>query len=298
MHSDYRDLLKPEVINSISGLELIARLVVDNFLSGLNHSRRVGAGMEFSQYRAYEPGDDLRLLDWKMLARSGRYYVKQAEIETNVTVKFIIDSSESMAYEENGLTKLEFSKVIAASLGYLSHKQGDALGLFSLNDKSIFHLQPEVRKQHYLSFLQKLSQIQNQGKWPKNPAVLEKFHDHSHREMIFLITDLYEYDTEISNLINSLKSPRNEIIVIHLMGRKEIEFDYSGTVILEDLETKQRIKVNAAEARKKYLLQFNEHLKKLKDDFLASNIHYHLFSMEDDLNETLQFFLKNRTSFL
>ena len=298
MHSDYKDLLKPEVINTISGLELIARLVVDNFLSGLNHSRRVGSGMEFSQYRAYEPGDDLRLLDWKMLARSGRYYVKQAEIETNVSIKFILDSSDSMAYKENDLSKLEFSKVIAASLGYLSHKQGDALGLYALNDRNLFHLQPQVRKQHYHRFLQKLSQVKNEGRWPKNAAALEKFHDHSQKEMIIFITDFYEDDQEISRLINSLKSPRNEIIVIHLLGKKELEFDYSGTVILEDLETGQRVKVNAAEARKNYVEQFNKHLKNLKDDFLAANIHYYLFNMEDDLNETLQFLLKNRTQIL
>lgn len=90
MKQDYQQLLRPEVINSVSGLALIAKVVVEGYLSGLNHSRRVGPGMEFSQYRGYEPGDDMRLLDWKMLARSGRYYIKQSEVETNIAVKFIL----------------------------------------------------------------------------------------------------------------------------------------------------------------------------------------------------------------
>jgi len=109
---DYRQFLQPKIINSLSGLKLIARIVVDGYLSGLNKSRRVGAGLEFSQYRAYESGDDLRLLDWKMLARSGRYYIKQSEIDTHITVKFILDASKSMLHKENGLTKLEYAKVL------------------------------------------------------------------------------------------------------------------------------------------------------------------------------------------
>ena len=92
-------------------MSLISRIIVDGFLNGLNHSRRVGYGMEFSQYRAYESGDDLRLLDWKMLARSGRYYIKQSEIETHISIKFILDASESMAHKEEALSKFDLAKI-------------------------------------------------------------------------------------------------------------------------------------------------------------------------------------------
>ena len=108
MDKDYRQLFKPGIINSISGLSLIARVIVDGYLSGLNKSRRVGVGHEFSQYRGYEPGDDLRLLDWKMFARSGRYYIKQSEIDTHISVKFVIDASKSMLYAEDGVSKLDY----------------------------------------------------------------------------------------------------------------------------------------------------------------------------------------------
>ncbi|NND77585.1 MAG: DUF58 domain-containing protein, partial [Flavobacteriales bacterium] len=123
MKQDYRELFKPEIIKTVSGLALISRVIVEGFLSGLNHSRRVGPGMEFSQFRSYQSGDDLRLLDWKMLARSGRYYIKQSEIETNISVKFILDASKSMLHEEDGLSKMDYIRVLVASLGYLAHIQ-------------------------------------------------------------------------------------------------------------------------------------------------------------------------------
>src|SRR3954470_14606197 len=106
MDARIRDLLKPEVLNSVNGLELVARIVVEGFMSGSNQSQTIGSGQEFSQYRNYEPGDDLRQLDWKMYARSERYYIKQADVETNITVRFMIDASRSMAYEEGGISKM------------------------------------------------------------------------------------------------------------------------------------------------------------------------------------------------
>jgi len=142
---DYHQLLKPELIRSVSGLALIAKVLVDGYLSGLNHSRRVGPGMEFSQFRNYESGDDLRLLDWKMLARSGRYYIKQSEIETNIAVKFVLDASSSMLHAENTLSKMDHVRVLVATMAYLSQNQGDAVGLFALNDNQLYSLNPKMK---------------------------------------------------------------------------------------------------------------------------------------------------------
>ena len=104
MNTQLKDLLKPEILHTVNGLELVARIIVEGFMSGSNKSQSVGSGQEFSQYRSYEPGDDLRQLDWKMYARSERFFIKQAEIETNITVKFILDASHSMAYTEDGIS--------------------------------------------------------------------------------------------------------------------------------------------------------------------------------------------------
>ncbi|MFO7720743.1 MAG: DUF58 domain-containing protein [Gillisia sp.] len=298
MKRDYQQLLKPEIINTVNGLALIARVTVDGYLSGLNHSRRVGPGMEFSQFRGYEPGDDLRLLDWKMLARSGRYYIKQSEVETNIAVKFILDSSKSMLHEENGLSKMDYVRVLIASLAYLSQNQGDAVGLFALNDRHLHSLYPRVQKKHFNRLLLELINIKNEGTWPENPMAAEKLHDRSHKELIFFITDMYENTSELTDFINRLKTARNEVVVLHIMGKNELEFDYEGTVTFEDLETGARIKVDAKEAKSAYLKSMEEMIKNTKDTLLAKGVSYQLFRLDQHLGEALQLFLKKRNNLM
>ena len=298
MKKDYRQLLQPKIINSISGLSLIARVIVDGYLSALNQSRRVGAGLEFSQYRGYEPGDDMRLLDWKMLARSGRYYVKQAEIDTHISVKFIIDASKSMLHTEDGLSKMDYVKVLTASLAYLAQNQGDAVGLYALNNKSLKSIQPTVQKQHLNRFLHQLITIKGEGKWPVNTISLDQIHDKSKKELVFFITDMYEYDAELTTLIKSLKTKKNEVIVLQVMGKKELEFDYRGFVIFEDLETGAEVKVNAKEAKKTYLAALTEKMADTKNMFLSQGIGHQLFQLDEPIAEALQLFLKRRSSLI
>lgn len=298
MKTDYQQLLKPDIIKSISGLALIARVIVDGYLSGLNHSRRVGPGMEFSQFRSYEPGDDLRLLDWKMLARSGRYYIKQSEIETNIAVKFILDASKSMLHTEGELSKMDYVRVLVASLAYLCHHQGDAVGLFALNDHQLHLLQPKNQKQHFNRLLLELLSITNEGTWPKNTDDSSKLHDRTHKELIFFITDLYEEQNELTAFIQQLKTTRNEVVVLHLMGKDELEFNYRGNLIFEDLETGAKVKVNAADAKKEYLKSLEAMIKKTKDTLLAKGISYHLMKIDENIGEMIRLFIKKRNKLL
>ncbi len=298
MKQDYRQLLKPKIINSISGLSLIAKVIVDGYLTGLNKSRRVGAGLEFSQYRGYEPGDDTRLLDWKMLARSGRYYIKQSEIDTHISVKFIIDASKSMLHEEDGLSKMDYIKVLTASLAHLAQSQGDAIGLYALNDKNLRSIQPTVQKQHFNRFLNELITIKGEGKWPASAISLDRIHDKSKKELIFFITDMYEYDLELTNLIKSLKTKRNEVVVLQVMGENEMEFDYEGFVIFEDLETGTKVKVDTKAAKKRYLDLLTKNLDESRNQFLVQGIGYHLFRLNVPISEALQLFLKRRRALL
>lgn len=293
MKDDYQALLKPEIINSVSGLALISRVIVDGYLSGLNRSRRVGTGLEFSQYRGYEPGDDLRLLDWKMLARSGRYYIKQSEIDTHITVKFIIDTSASMLHRERELSKMEYAQVIVASLAHLAHRQGDAVGLHAINNEKVEVLQPATNKSHFNRFLYQLLTLNTQGKWPTK-LVGEKLHNRSHRELLFFITDLYENENEITKTITGLKTSRNEVAVLHLLGERERTFDYKGQVIFEDLETGSKIKVNTKEARSFYLEGLNASLREMKEVLLSNDITYQVFNLDSPIGEALQLFLKKR----
>lgn len=298
MKQDYRQLLKPEIINSIGGLALISRVIVDGHLSGLNHSRSLGSGMEFSQYRGYEIGDDLRLLDWKMLARSGRYYIKQSEIETNISVKFILDASNSMQHREGGMTKIEFVRVLTASLAWLAHSQGDAVGLFAMNDQALHILQPRVQKKHFNRLLQELISIQTEGKWPKQLSSFENIHDRSRKELIFFISDLHEESSELTKVINKLKTSRNEVVVLHILGKNELEFNYKGAFTFEDLETGAKLEIDAEKARTQYLESFQNSIKTTKEVLLFNAISYQLLRMDEPLGEALQLLLKKRNNLM
>jgi uncharacterized protein (DUF58 family) len=287
-------LLTPEMVNSLSGLSLIAKVVVEGFMFGLNRSISVGPGMEFSQYRGYEPGDDLRLLDWKMLARSGRYYIKQSEIESHVTVKFILDATASMEHTEGELSKLQFARTIIACLAYMAHKQGDAVGLFALNERELKHIYPKADQKQYHRMLLELLKVGAHGKWPKEAIPAKGLQGRGEKELIFFITDMYEEGQELTDFITGLRSPRNEVVLLHLMGNAEMHLDYKDQVTFEDLETGAKVKVDINKARSGYLAQLQQKIKDIKDHLLTKGISYHRFQMDQPLGELLTLFLKER----
>ena len=290
--------MTPEIIHQVAGLSLLARLIADGGNPGIQSSRNLGQGIEFSQYRGYEPGDDLRLLDWKMLARSGRYYIKQAEVESNITVKFILDASNSMQHTEDSLSKMDFARVLIAALGYLCEKQGDSFGLFARNEKKLYTLTPKMHIQQYKHFLNALINIRNDGRWPQHTAGLELMHGRGEKELFIFVTDLHEHEHELIEVLKSLKTNRNEVIALQLMAPKELNFAYSGAVTLEDLETGSRMQIDAEKVKKNYLKSLKQRHKALKEELLSSGVSYHQILVDDDPGTALRLFLKIRKNML
>ncbi len=295
MDARIRDLLKPEILNSVNGLELVARIVVQGFMSGANKSHSVGVGQEFSQYRNYEAGDDLRQLDWKMYARSERYFIKQAEIETNITVKFMVDASHSMAYEEDGLSKLQVARVIAAALAHLARTQGDTYGLFMVNDRVVTTVRPRFEQQQFMRFLHALVEAKAESRWKKTG--IEQLFDHHGKEMIIFISDLYDDDGDLLKFISRLKTSRNEVVVLHLMGEKELSLGWDGTFSFRDLETGATVKVDTRTQRHDYERRMQEWINNMRLALLEKSIHYHSVSMGSPIDDALRNFLKARTKF-
>lgn len=292
-----RELLKPEILNSVAGMELIARIIVEGFMSGSNKSQSVGAGQEFSQYRSYEPGDDIRQLDWKMYARSERYYIKQAEIETNITVKFLIDASHSMAYGENQVTKLQYAKVLTAALAYLARKQSDTFGLFTVNDKQIHTVHPKFEQQQFIRFLNELITVKSEGTWGKNNTLERLFNRHG-KELIIFMTDLYDQDNDLLHFISRLKTRRNEVIVFHIMGENEMNLDFEGSFTFQDLETKATLKVDTAIHQKQYIERVGEWVKQSRLWMYEKQISYQLIRLSDPFEKSLPDFLRVRKSII
>jgi uncharacterized protein (DUF58 family) len=297
VNAEIKELLKPEILNTVSGLELIARIVVEGFMSGSNKSQTIGSGQEFSQYRTYEPGDDLRQLDWKMYARSERYYIKQAEIETNITVKFILDASESMAYAEDGISKLMYAKVMTAALAYLARKQSDTFGLFTVNNKTITAIRPRFEQQQFIRFLNALVNLQTEGTWKRDNG-LESLFDHHGKEMILFFTDLYDEDDDLLKFISRLKTPRNEVITFHLMGKNEMDLAIDGSFTIEDLETRSRIKVDTALQQKQYADHINKWVQESRMWMLERHVNYELVQMNNSFEHSLRNFLRVRKTIL
>ncbi|MFD3002878.1 DUF58 domain-containing protein [Pontibacter toksunensis] len=287
--------IDPGVLATIKDLPLLARTVVEGFLAGQNQSLRRGAGLEFSQYRSYQPGDDLRQLDWKMFARSDRYYIREAEVDTNITVRFVVDGSASMAHEDaNGLHKMDYARFLVASLAYLATTQGDAVGLYVLHEEQLINLTPRSDNMHLQRFWHQLSEIKPQGKFPKAQAADKLLSDRRQKELTVFLTDLYEHENEITALLYKLGAQRHELLLFHLMSRNELDFSYSGTLTFEDLETGQTLQVSTAEQRKAYLARLQEWLLQTERDMRNRQIAYDQFVTDEPLDKALRTFLQKR----
>jgi len=291
--SSYR-FIEPHTLAAISDLRLLAKTVVDGFMLGANRSPRPGVGLEFNQYRSYQPGDDLRLVDWKMHARSDRYYVREADIETSITVRFILDASASMAHEDSGLMKFDYARFLVAALGYLAHAQGEAVGLEIINDTAVTHLPPKHDHQQLHRFLHELERTHPQGVWPDWKELEGIFTATQKREMLVFVSDMHEQHDEIFAALSKLSALRNEVLFFHLLGRNEIDFNYAGFLTFEDLESDQTLQVDATRARTMYLNRMQQKLRHLKQTLHDENINYTLFTLDQPLDFALRQYLTQR----
>ncbi|KAA2244901.1 DUF58 domain-containing protein [Chitinophaga agrisoli] len=289
-----RPLLDPKVLTAIKDLSLVARTVIDGFMAGLNRSQVKGTGLEFSQYRSYQPGDDLRWLDWKMYARSDRYYIRESEMETSISVRFLIDASNSMNHQDSGLSKMDYARYLAAALAYLSFMQGDATGLYVFQDGQLFSLPSRKDPQHLSRIFYQLENIQPAGQFTNEVHYKQLFTGERRKELLIFITDMYQQRQEITTLLNSLAALQHEIIVFHLMGRNELEMNFSGYTTLQDLETGETTPLNNAQMKKAYTAKLQAYLAATRMQLLEQNIFYRLVEMDQPLDKALRDFLNQR----
>jgi uncharacterized protein (DUF58 family) len=287
-------MLDPKVLMTIKDLPLLAKTVIDGFMNGFNKSTVKGPGLEFSQYRSYQPGDDLRWLDWRMFARSDRYYIRESEVETSISVRFLIDASASMNHDDNGVRKIDYARFLAASLAYLANLQGDSVALNVFKDGDLFSLPSKPDPQHLQRLYYHLQQIDPSGTFTKPAHYKELFAGTGRKELLIFVTDMYQANGEINNLLTTLAALKHEIVVFHLMGQNELDFDFRGFSTLEDLETGETIQVNAQRAKATYQEKLQQHLTAIKSDLLSKRIAYKMISTARPLDEALREFLIQR----
>jgi uncharacterized protein (DUF58 family) len=280
--------IDPEVLASIHDFDWAVRSLALGEQMGRKRSKRLGVGLEFSQYRPYSQGDDLRQLDWKMYARTDKFYIKQSDVETNVNVTFIIDTSRSMLYKEDGMSKLDAAKLLSGVLGFVAIENGDTIGLA---DEASMKAGNDAK--HWRRYLNRLQLMK------VAPSFTEPYIENRRsKELFVLISDLYDEKEDIPLFIKALKSPRNEVIVFHLMGKKEENLDLGNTVRIKDLETNQSIQLSPSSLLESYKSKVESWKKDLAHDFLINGIDYHSIHFTDTVSDIVNAFLNKRKQLL
>lgn len=287
--------LDPKILSKISGMELRARTVVEGFISGLHRSPYRGFSVEFAEYRQYTPGDDIRFIDWKVYARSDRYYVKEFEEETNLNCHILLDISASMSYQGSGISKLEYGAYLTASLGYLIFQQRDGVSLVTF-DQEIKQLIPARNKKgHLLSILQILENIEV-GKQTEIALPLHQIAENIKKKgMVILISDLLADPASILEGLQHLRFQGHDVIVFHIMDETELTFPFKNATKFLDMEGSAQIMTIPVLIRERYLKNLENHIEQFKKGCGRQRIDYHLLDTSKPLDFALFSYLAHRS---
>jgi uncharacterized protein (DUF58 family) len=291
---DLKKYLKPEVLSSISNLEFLAKKIVEGFITGLHKSPFHGFSVEFSQHRPYMQGDSLRYVDWKVFARSDRYFIKQFEEETNLRCTILLDTSNSMNYKSNSISKLEYATILTASLSYLMLKQRDATGLILFDDQIRKSLPAKSVPVYIKEIILALSAIKTGDDTNITNALHSIAERLKRRGLIIIISDLLDDPQKIISGIKHLKYNNHEIIIFHIADDQELDFDFKGEYIFEDMESSEKIKTDARHIHQEYLKQVSAHFQFLKNSFSENNIDYVLIRSSEPIESALSQYLIRR----
>jgi len=286
--------LDPAALAALEDLELLARTVVEGYLSGQHLLPQAGFGIEFSQYRNFYPGDDLRRIDWQAYARSDRFYIREAEVERDVTVRFVLDATGSMRHQDRGLSKIDYARMLIAGLAYLAHRQGDRLRLHVVAADDCEDLNPGM-KRPLARVLHRLESVEASGGWPSFDLLQGHLVTSRARELVVVVSDLYDQQGAIDATIRNLRALGHEVLVLQVMSRAELEFDWQGDVEFEDLETGERVAGNAAWLRDAYLESLRAGLEGWRQRLLDLRVPQALVATDTPFEISLREFLIHRS---
>jgi uncharacterized protein (DUF58 family) len=287
--------LAPEILARISSLELVARAVVEGFISGLHRSPHLGFSTDFAEHRQYMPGDDLRHLDWKLLARTDRYYIKKYEGDTNAQIHLLVDASASMGYASGAVTKLQYAQYLASSLAYLGVRQHDSVGLAAFDEETVEHVPASSRSGHLRTVLGIIERL-SPG---RGTALSEQLHRMAElltrRGIVVLISDLYDEPGRLIEGLEHLRFKGNDVIVFHVLDKQELDFDFDEPLVLEDSETEEQLHVLPDVLRDEYLRAIRSHVDALSEGAARNRIDYVLLRTSEPLDSALFSYLSRRS---
>lgn len=314
-------LLDPKTLSRLATLQLRARRVVEGVLTGLHRSPHQGQAVEFAEHKEYAPGDELKHLDWRVYARADKYYVKKFELETNLRAWIVLDASASMGYGRNGVTKLEYARMLAASLTYLLTRQQDLAGLVvvgapeaepaaaaelmksrTADEESQAKLPPAIRRyvppgasaMHFAGLLDVLEKTEPRGATDLAAAIDFVAEKAQRRAAIFVLSDLFDPDPKALSSLAMLRSRRCEVSVFHLLDRDELEFPFDDPTEFLSLEGSARAEANPRAMREGYLEEMRAFLDNARRQLRNADVEYALVPTDEPLDRALLSWLAAR----
>lgn len=286
--------LDPSVLSNISGLELIAKTVVDGFVAGLHRSPHFGFSQEFAEYRAYSEGDDLRHVDWNVFARTERAYLKRYRGETNTQLTMLLDVSASMAFTSHKVTKLDYTRYLAASISYLSNQQRDAAGVVIFDDEIRHYVPPSSRQGQFMRILHAIDIAEPGTRTDYEKPFIHCQNFLRRRGILVVLSDFYAEADRVIRTMEPLRRHGNELILFHVLDPQEIQPVLKDPVLLVDMETKDELEVTPEYVRGEYRQKIDAHVEAMRSGAQRAGIDYVLLDTSKPLDVALREYLHIR----
>lgn len=289
-------LLDPKVLAAIGRLDLVARTIVEGFLTGLHKSPYHGLSQEFAAHRPYIAGDEIRRIDWRVYARTDRLYVKESEEETNAPVRLLLDTSASLRYAPRDVTKLDYARYLVATLAYLATRQGDRVGLVCFDEEVRNLLPARGGKRHLQTILLALENLESGGQTRLGATLLRQASQWKRRGLAVLISDLYDQPEEIVEAVARVRRARHDVLVFHLLDRAERFLEGRGTYEFRDLETGETILADTDRIRRAYVESLERSCAYFRRELERTGADYAELDTSEPLDKALAIYLRRRKS--
>jgi len=267
--------IDPAVLAKIGNLEFVARSVVDGVINGSHRSPYFGSSVDFAEHRGYVPGDDIRRVDWRVFARTDKYYIKEFEADSNANFSVLLDVSKSMAFGSR-ITKLDYAKTLAACLTYLVSKQRDRVGLVTFDEDIVDHVPPSAK--HVDVVLHTLDRVQAKRPGRLGPPLRKMAEHFGRRGIVVVISDFYEEPDEILDAVGLIRYRGNDVVLFHVLDPAEIDFTFDDASSFEDLESGEQLPVVPDALRAQYKAMIKEHIAALTTKSSEQRVDYNLLN--------------------
>ena len=290
-----RDYLNQKVLERLSTLQLHARLPMIGNVSGKHRSPIRGSSLEFAEYRKYVPGDDTRRLDWRAYARNDRYYIKEFEADTNLRLCLIVDTSGSMGFAYNGMSKLDYARRIGGTLAYMAAMQGDAVGLYCAGTQFHKEIPPKRSATHLSIVLDELGSVEPSGETGLAEVLHQTAERISQRALIIIISDLFFDPEVVRNCFEHLRFRKHDVAVFHLMEQSELDFEFDRPMRFVDLEGGEPVLADPIIIGDQYRRAIETYIESMNEVIRDTEIDYNRICIDEDYGDVLAKFLLSRT---